>query len=307
MSAPSVSHPSDSRLFAAGSVRSVPNGGSRNTTPNASVGRRRKRRASVWVTCPFVAPHSPSSRMSSRAATGSCSTNSTCRAFLESASRPSAPLPANRSRQRAPATRAPSQLNSVSRTRSGVGRISGPAAKRSLRPRHVPPMMRSTRERAPRACDAVRRFRSEAPSAVKMCTVCALARRSSLLASLRRYNSAMIFRREDGRSESAERQGFFKRLGARLNRGGSWLSLDLASLFRGRKIDVEILEELETRLLTADVGVEATAHILARLNRRVERRELADVAALIAALRESIAELLEPSARPLVIDAAHKP
>ena len=140
-----------------------------------------------------------------------------------------------------------------------------------------------------------------------MCTVCALARRSSLLASLRRYNSAMIFRREDGRSESAERQGFFKRLGARLNRGGSWLSLDLASLFRGRKIDVEILEELETRLLTADVGVEATAHILARLNRRVERRELADVAALIAALRESIAELLEPSARPLVIDAAHKP
>src|SRR5580698_8105219 len=115
----------------------------------------------------------------------------------------------------------------------------------------------------------------------------------------------MLFRRDPGPGE--ESGGFLQRLRKKLNRGSSWLTDGLATLFRGRKIDVEILEELETRLLTADVGVEATAHILARLNRRVERRELADVAALIAALRESIAELLEPSARPLVIDAAHKP
>src|SRR5579872_3489870 len=117
----------------------------------------------------------------------------------------------------------------------------------------------------------------------------------------------MIFRREDRGSDGEERQGFFKRLRARLNRGNSWLSRDLADLFRGRRIDAEILEELETRLLTADVGVEATAHILAGLNRRVERRELADVAALITALRDSISELLEPSAGPLVVDPAHKP
>ena len=41
-----------------------------------------------------------------------------------------------------------------------------------------------------------------------------------------------------------ERQGFFKRLRARLNRGNSWLTYDLADLFRGRKIDAEALEEL---------------------------------------------------------------
>jgi fused signal recognition particle receptor len=117
----------------------------------------------------------------------------------------------------------------------------------------------------------------------------------------------MIFRREDTGSDKEGRQGFFKRLRARLNRGNAWLGLDLANLFRGRRIDAEILEELETRLLTADVGVEATTHILAGLNRRVERRELADVAALIAALRDSIAELLAPVARPLRIDEAHRP
>jgi fused signal recognition particle receptor len=104
-----------------------------------------------------------------------------------------------------------------------------------------------------------------------------------------------------------ERQGFFKRLRTKLNRGTSWLTLDLAQVFRGRKIDAEILEELETRLLTADVGVDATEHILAGLTRRVARKELADVPALIEALRDSIAELLAPCARPLTIDGSHRP
>ena len=143
-----------------------------------------------------------------------------------------------------------------------------------------------------------------------MCIACvfaAAARRSSLLASLHRYNSRIMFRREPKVSESDERQGFFKRLRAKLNRGNSWLSFDLGNLFRGRQIDAAILEELETRLLSADVGVEATAQILASLNRRVERRELADVAALITALRQSIAEVLEPCARPLHIDSRHRP
>jgi fused signal recognition particle receptor len=53
-------------------------------------------------------------------------------------------------------------------------------------------------------------------------------------------------------SKPEEKQGFFKRLRAKLNRGNSWLTYDLADLFRGRKIDAQILEELESRLLTAD-------------------------------------------------------
>jgi fused signal recognition particle receptor len=107
--------------------------------------------------------------------------------------------------------------------------------------------------------------------------------------------------------EPEERASFLKRLRARLNRGNSWLAFDLANLFRGRKIDDEILEELETRLLTADVGVEATEQILAGLHKRVARKELADVPALIGALRQAIAEILTPCAKPLVVDPERKP
>jgi fused signal recognition particle receptor len=101
--------------------------------------------------------------------------------------------------------------------------------------------------------------------------------------------------------------GFLKRLRARLNRGDSWLTVDLAELVRGRAIDAAILDELETRLLGADVGVDATQYILDSLRQRVARSELANVDALIAALRTKVVEILAPCAQPLVIDAAHRP
>ena len=79
------------------------------------------------------------------------------------------------------------------------------------------------------------------------------------------------------------------------------------NLFRGRQIDAAILEELETRLLSADVGVEATERILEDLRQRVARQELADVAALIGALRAAIVAILAPCAQPLVIDRRAAP
>jgi fused signal recognition particle receptor len=112
---------------------------------------------------------------------------------------------------------------------------------------------------------------------------------------------------KDSAKEADGRASFLKRLRARLQRGNGWLAFDLANLFRGRKIDAEVLEELETRLLTADVGVEATGQILAALEKRVARKELADVPALIGALREAIAEILRPCARPLAVDLERKP
>jgi fused signal recognition particle receptor len=115
----------------------------------------------------------------------------------------------------------------------------------------------------------------------------------------------MLFRRD--KTAGAESAGFFQRLRNTLNRGSSWLTDGLATLFTGREIDAAILEELETRLLTADVGVDATQYILDDLRNRVARRELADVAALIAALRQSVAQILSPCAQPLVIDAGHRP
>jgi fused signal recognition particle receptor len=103
------------------------------------------------------------------------------------------------------------------------------------------------------------------------------------------------------------KNGFFARLRSKLNRPDSWLSYDLGSLFRGRRIDATILEELETRLLRADVGVQVTEELLEKLRKRVARNELADVEALIRALREEIVAVLQPVARRLEITREHRP
>jgi fused signal recognition particle receptor len=103
------------------------------------------------------------------------------------------------------------------------------------------------------------------------------------------------------------RAGFFKRLRARLNQGDSWLTYDLANLLPGRAIDAQILEDLETRLLTGDVGVEATEAILEKLRTAVERRELKDRDALLGALRDSMLAILAPCEQPLVIDRSQRP
>ena len=112
---------------------------------------------------------------------------------------------------------------------------------------------------------------------------------------------------EDPNSADGTPAGFFQRLRSRLNRGSSWLTYDLGELFAGRQIDAAILEELETRLITADVGVAATERILGDLRQQVGRRELKDVVALVAALRASITEILAPCAQPLRIDRTQQP
>ncbi len=102
-------------------------------------------------------------------------------------------------------------------------------------------------------------------------------------------------------------RGFFKRLRAKLNQGPAWLTTDIAELLPGRKIDAEILDELETRLITADVGVEASSRILEELRKRVARKELNDVDALLKALNEAMSQILTPVQQALVIDPAAKP
>jgi fused signal recognition particle receptor len=103
-------------------------------------------------------------------------------------------------------------------------------------------------------------------------------------------------------------RGFFKRLRAKLNSGPAWLSTDIKDLLPvGRKIDAEILDELETRLITADVGVEATTRILEDLRKRVARKELDDVDALLKALNDAMVAILAPVEKPLTIAPAHKP
>src|SRR6202167_130318 len=102
-------------------------------------------------------------------------------------------------------------------------------------------------------------------------------------------------------------RGFFKRLRAKLNQGPAWLTTDLAELVPGRKIDAEILDELETRLISADVGVDAASRILGDLRARVARQELGDVSALQKALHAAMFDILKPVEQPLVIDTRVKP
>ena len=107
---------------------------------------------------------------------------------------------------------------------------------------------------------------------------------------------------EPSKAEPAQ-GGFLGRLRARVSRGASWV----ADLLPGRRIDDALFEELETKLLAADVGVEATNAVLADLHRAVARSELADAAALLGALRKALLAILEPVERPLVIDRSRKP
>ncbi|WP_417787946.1 signal recognition particle-docking protein FtsY [Stutzerimonas xanthomarina] len=102
--------------------------------------------------------------------------------------------------------------------------------------------------------------------------------------------------------------GFFARLKQGLSKTSASIGEGMASLFLGKKaIDDDLLDELETRLLTADVGVEATTAIMQNLARRVSRKELADSGALYKALQEELAGLLKPVEQPLLIDGSKHP
>lgn len=103
-------------------------------------------------------------------------------------------------------------------------------------------------------------------------------------------------------------RGLLSRLREGLGKTRRALSEGLATLFLGRKtLDEDLLEELETRLLLADVGVTTTREILEALTARVRRKELDDAQALYHALKEQLVEVLATSARPLVIDAGRAP
>jgi fused signal recognition particle receptor len=98
----------------------------------------------------------------------------------------------------------------------------------------------------------------------------------------------------------ASRPGWAQRLKAGLAKTREKLGGQLAGLFgAGRKIDEDLYEELETILLTADVGVDATEAVLERLRKQVAREHLSDAAALRSALAEALTDLLAPLEKPL--------
>ncbi|QNP40142.1 signal recognition particle-docking protein FtsY [Lysobacter solisilvae (ex Woo and Kim 2020)] len=89
---------------------------------------------------------------------------------------------------------------------------------------------------------------------------------------------------------------------------GSAFARTLGGLFsRNPRLDDDLLDEIETALLMADVGVAATTQLVADLRKRMKAREFADANALLAALRGDLIAMLQPVAQPLQIDRAARP
>ncbi|WP_070414085.1 signal recognition particle-docking protein FtsY [Pseudomonas lundensis] len=102
--------------------------------------------------------------------------------------------------------------------------------------------------------------------------------------------------------------GFFARLKQGLSKTSASIGEGMASLFLGKKaIDDDLLEEIETRLLTADVGVEATSVIIKNLTQKVARKQLTDADALYKSLQDELAAMLKPVEQPLKIESQNKP
>lgn len=105
-----------------------------------------------------------------------------------------------------------------------------------------------------------------------------------------------------------KKKGFFGRIRDGLSKTRSGLADGLADLLVGKKeIDDDLLEDLETQLIMADVGMEATQEIMERLTGRISRKELNDSDALFEALIEELQTMLAVAQQPLVIDSEKSP
>ena len=117
-----------------------------------------------------------------------------------------------------------------------------------------------------------------------------------------------------GKNKTASKQdqpgkaGLFKRLKDGLSRTRQSLTGGVADLVLGSKaIDDDLIEEIETMLLVADVGVDATREIINDLTEQVARKQLNDADALLAALRQQMQAILTPSSQPLTIPENTRP
>ena len=105
-----------------------------------------------------------------------------------------------------------------------------------------------------------------------------------------------------------EKQGLWASLRSRLARTREGLTEGLASLVLGKKqIDDELLEDIETRLLLADVGIDTTRTLINELTQRVKRKDLKSPEALLEALYQHMVRLLEAAEQPLMVQRTAKP
>ena len=107
--------------------------------------------------------------------------------------------------------------------------------------------------------------------------------------------------------EKPSEGGFFSRLVKGLLKTKQNIGAGFRSFFLGKKIDDELFEELEEQLLIADIGVPTTSKIIKNLIEHADRKQLQDAELLYQQLKAEMAAILEPAARPLIIDSSKKP
>ncbi|ACA84502.1 signal recognition particle-docking protein FtsY [Shewanella woodyi] len=107
--------------------------------------------------------------------------------------------------------------------------------------------------------------------------------------------------------EKPAKEGFFARLKRGLKRTSENIGSGFIGLFKGKKIDDDLFEELEEQLLIADVGVETTTRLISSLTEQASRKQLKDGEALYELLREEMQKTLEPASIPLVPENADGP
>ncbi len=146
------------------------------------------------------------------------------------------------------------------------------------------------------------RVAKEAQRAEDLRLVAAMEAEAAALAAL-----PLAAKVDDDTQEKPQREGFFARLKRSLVRTRENIGSGFFGLFSGKKIDDDLFEELETQLLTADLGVDTTSRIIEGLVQHADRKQLKDAEALYGLLKQDMGEMLAKVEQPLVIDTSKKP
>ncbi len=120
-------------------------------------------------------------------------------------------------------------------------------------------------------------------------------------------DSAEVAQFHEETQERPKRAGLFSRLVKGLMRTRESIGAGFMALFRGNKLDDDLVDELETQLLTADLGVETTQRIMQNLTKQAKLNQLKDAEALYELLKQEMAAILQPVSQPLQIDSSKAP
>ncbi|UOB73204.1 signal recognition particle-docking protein FtsY [Pseudoalteromonas sp. APM04] len=126
-------------------------------------------------------------------------------------------------------------------------------------------------------------------------------------AEAQRLEQERIVAKQAKKEEKPKKEGFFSRLKKGLLKTRVNIGAGFSSIFSGKKIDDDLFEELETQLLTADLGVDTTMKLIDRLTDGANRKQLKDGDALYELMKQEMAAMLKTAEQPLTIPAEKKP